>query len=81
MLVNSYILTFVGINLVGFSFLFIDFRDREEGGERQTSISYSTHPCIHWLIIVCALIGDQIRNPGVLGLCSNQMSHLVRSRH
>ena len=27
----------------------------------------STYLCIHWLILVCALTGDQTHNLGVLG--------------
>ena len=53
------------------------------GGEtdRQidTPIYCSTYLCIHWLILVCALTRDQTHNLGVLGRCSNQLSHPVRA--
>ena len=37
--------------------LLIDFRKREEGRERETSICCSTYLRIHWLLLVCALTG------------------------
>ena len=58
----------------------INFREREEGGrERDTLIYYSTYLCIHWLLLVCALTRDWIRNLGLLGWCFNQLSYLYRA--
>ena len=43
-------------------FLFRNYKEREERGERErernTLICCSTHWCIHWLILACALTGD-----------------------
>ena len=67
-------------------YLFIHFfRETKErrGGERerdrQTLICCSTYLCIHWLILVCALIGYQTHNLGVLGWCPNQLSYPARA--
>ena len=51
------------------------FRERGDGGEgeQEISICCSTYVCTHWLILVWALTGDQIRNLGVSGRCSNQL--------
>ena len=51
-----------------FFFKFIDWFFRER--KRETSICCSTYLCIHWLILTCALTGDQTHNLGVSG-CSN----------
>ena len=40
------------------------FPTREKGRERETSICCFTYICFHWLILVCALTGDQARNLG-----------------
>ena len=32
-----------------------------------------------WLILVYALIGDGTYNAGIVGQCSNQLSHLARA--
>ena len=48
------------------SFFKIDFRER--GKEKETLICFSTYLCIHWLILVCALTGDQTHNLGILGM-------------
>ena len=61
--------------------------EREKGGEERErerhflSKKYccSTYLCIHWLILVCALMGDQTCNLGVSGWCSNQLSYLARA--
>ena len=43
--------------------------------ERVTSNLTSPYLCIHWLILVCALTGDQTHNLGILGQHSNQLSY------
>ena len=40
-------------------------RERERG--RETLICCSTHGCIHWLLLVCALTWDRTYNLGVSG--------------
>ena len=47
--------------------------------ERETSICFSTHLCIHWLILVCALTEDQTCKLGLLGLLSIQLRYLARA--
>ena len=54
-------------------------RERERDTER--SICCSTYLCIHWLILICSLTGDQTCNLGVSRQCSNQLSYPVRSRY
>ena len=63
--------------------LFIDFQDRENGGgrERESSMCCSTHLCIHWFLLVCALTGDQTHNLGILRGHSNQLSYPARATH
>ena len=53
---------------------FIDLREREKERER---ICGSTYLNIHWLLLVCALTGDQTHTHGVSGRYSNQLSHVV----
>ena len=55
--------------------VFVDFIQKG----RETSICCSTHLCIHWLILSCALTQDWTHNFGVLGGCSYQMSYLARA--
>ena len=45
------------------------FWEIQERGERRREILIccSTHPCSHWLILVCALTGDQTLNLGASG--------------
>ena len=64
-----------------FFLLFIDFRERQKKGERETSICCSTHLCIHWVILIRALTGDWIRNLGLSGWHSNQLSYLARAKN
>ena len=53
-------------------FYFIDFRVRGKGEneerkrERETLICCSTYFCIHWLLLIHALTGDQTHNLGIL---------------
>ena len=61
------------------NFVFVIFLEREEGRERKTSIYCSTNLCIHWLILLCALMRDWTRNLGILRQCSNQLSYLTRT--
>ena len=42
-------------------------RDRDRGGEEEKEKHQFVVPLIHWLILICALTGDQTCNPGVLG--------------
>ena len=44
-------------------------------------ICSSTYLYIHWLILICALTGDQTHNLGVLGQHSNQLNHPDRKNH
>ena len=60
--------------------LYIDFRGREGGGERETSICCSTYVCIPWLLLVRALTRDQTYNFGVPGWCCNQLSYPTRTQ-
>ena len=48
--------------------------------EKETLICCSTYLLIHWLILVCVLTGDETRNLGPLGQCSDQLSYLARAR-
>ena len=57
----------------------IDFRERKEKERREISTCCSTYLCIHWLLLVCALIWDPTRNPGLSGRCSDQMSDPARA--
>ena len=45
-------------------FIYTDFREREEGRGRETSICCSTYLylCIQWLILVCAVTGIKPEN-------------------
>ena len=52
---------------------------RREGETRETAVGCSTYLCIHWLLLVCALIGDQTCNLGTWGQCSNQLSYSART--
>ena len=63
-------------------FNYIDFREKgmERRTERETSICCSTFLCIHWLLPVRALTGDQTCHHGILGRCSNQLSDSARAR-
>ena len=47
--------------------------------ERETSIRCSTYLHIHWLLLICALTGDQTCNRGVSGRRSNQLSYPARA--
>ena len=55
--------------------VFIDFRKSEE--ERERNIDLLLYP---FVILVCALTGDQTCNLGISGLRSNQLSNLARDR-
>ena len=57
----------------------INFRQRGWGGERETSICCFTYLHIHWLLLVCALTGDQTCNLGVSRWRSNQLSYTARA--
>ena len=49
--------------------------------DRQTDIDLlSTHFCIHWLILLCALTGDRTCSFGASGWCSNQRSCPTRAK-
>ena len=63
-------------NFISFlTFLCIDFRERERKGKRERErIGCFIYLCTHWLILVCSLMGDQTRNLGLSGWCSNQLS-------
>ena len=54
-------------------------RERNAGRERETLICCFTYLCIHWLILVCALTGDQTCNLAISGWCSNQLSYLTKA--
>ena len=65
-----------------FLFLLTDFLEREGSGgggegerEREPWICCSTYLCIYWLLLVCALTGDQTSNLGISGQRSNQLSY------
>ena len=62
-----------------YNILFIDFRERKERRRRNTDL-LSTYLCTHWLILVCALTGDQNHNVGVSGQRSNPLCYPTRSR-
>lgn len=81
MVTNSYSSQASGLNLFALSsdclsflsfYLFIE-RDRQR--QRDWLICCSTYLWIHWLILVCALTGDQTSNVGVSWQCSNQLSY------
>ena len=61
-------------------FKFIDLREsrRAERGEERL-ICCCSHWRIHWLILLCALIGVWIHNLGVSRQCSNQLSYPARA--
>ena len=62
------------------TFLFIDLREREEGGEREKTLTCcSTYSCIHWSNLACALTGDQTHSLGVNTQYSDRLSHLARA--
>ena len=59
--------------------------DRKKAGEgrereRETWICCSNYLRIHLLLLVCALPRDRTCNLGVLGQCSNNLSHLARAQ-
>ena len=64
-----------------FFFFFFFLLILESGGERETEtlIYCSTYLCIHWLIVVCALNGDQTLNLGISEQRSNQLSYAARA--
>ena len=51
----------------------------ERGREREILVCCSTYLCIHWLILVFALIGDQTQNLAILSQCCNHLSYLARA--
>ena len=53
-------------------FFFIDFRERKGRGGGRMLICCSTYLCIHWMILVCALIGNWTHSCGVMGWCSRE---------
>ena len=55
--------------------------ERYRKGERviETNINLLFHLCIHWLLLVCALTGDQTHNLGILGQHSNHLSYPSRA--
>ena len=68
----------INSSFIVFFFLFFFFlREGEEGGG-ETSICCFTYLHIHWLLLVCVLSRDWTHNPGILGQCSNPLSHLPR---
>ena len=60
-------------------FKFIDFRETEERRDIETLIYCSTYLCIHWLLLVYALAGDQTCNLAGLGQCSKKLSYPARA--
>ena len=48
--------------------------------KRETLTCCSIYLCIHWLLLVCGLTGDQTYNLGTPGQCSNQLSYLARTK-
>ena len=58
-------------------------KDRQSGRQthrqRETLICCFTYLLIFWLILVCALNGDQTCNLGILGWCSNQLRYLAKA--
>ena len=54
---------------------------RERERERESESCCSTYLYIHWLILVCALTGDQTCNPSILRRCSNQLSCLASAKN
>ena len=57
-------------------------REKGWGAEKEKEkrrFCCSTHLCIHWSVLVCALTRDWTLNLGILGQCSNQLSYLVRA--
>ena len=59
------------VHIIFFCILIFKEREKEEGRERETLICCSTYLCIHWLLLVCALTGDQTCNLGISGGCCN----------
>ena len=59
-----------------FNFFFRGKRERasERMSVYMSPLRCSTYLCIHWLLLVCSLIGDWTHNLGVSGQCSNQLS-------
>ena len=60
---------------------FIDWfleRGTEGGGERNIDVLF-TYLCTHWLVLVCALTGNQTPSLGVSGWRSNQLSYPARA--
>lgn len=55
-------------------------RERKGEWEREGKTCCFTHPCPHWLIILCALTRDQIHNLSALEQCSNQWSYPSRAQ-
>ena len=51
--------------------LFVNFREKEEGRERETLICCSIYLCSHWLSLTHSL--------GVLGQLSNQLNNPARA--
>lgn len=64
------------------SFFFLsDFRERKEGRdkERKTLISCFIGLCIHWLILGCALTGDEPATMAYQDNALNQSSYPARA--
>ena len=54
LMVLNFILNLILYLFLKIFFVCINFRETEEGGERETSICCSTYLCILWLLLVCA---------------------------
>ena len=54
-------------------------RERKRDRERETRMCYFTHLCVHWLILVRALNGDQAYTIGMWGWCPNKLSYPARA--
>ena len=50
-----------------------NFERKRKAGEREISTCCSTYLCIHWLILVCPLTGDQTCNLGESGWRSTEL--------